>query len=93
MSKHSKSRLTGSRKKRGRARAQHGPAPKAGNAWLDSVDTIHAACAAIEMLSGLLAGYGEEPLEAPLAREAGLTLREHIRQLRAAWDAFTKEQP
>jgi hypothetical protein len=97
MQTHSKKTgLTGSSKKPrrpGRASVARKTAPAQRRDWLDSVDTIHAACATIEMLSGLLAGYGEEPLEAQLAREAGHTLLDHIRQLRVAWNEFTKEGP
>jgi hypothetical protein len=84
----SKARRQASRKRTGAAKRRQA-APNR----LDCADRIHAACAAIEMLSGLLAGHGEELLEAELAREAGHTLLEQIRQLRAAWNQFTKGQP
>jgi hypothetical protein len=88
--------LTTSRKARRQASTKRTGAAKRRQAAPDRVDcadTIYAACAAIEMLGGLLAGYGEELLEAELAREAGHALLDHIRQLRAAWKQFAKEQP
>jgi hypothetical protein len=81
------------KRRQARASVARKAAPAQRRDWLDCVDNIHAACQAIAMLSGLLARYGEDALEGELVREAGSALLDHIRQLRAAWDQFTKERP
>ncbi len=70
MSKHSKSRLTGSRRKRVRpSRPQRAPRRNKPD-WLDAFDAMTEPCARIETLAGLLYACGD-----PMAMDARLASR------------------
>jgi hypothetical protein len=95
MSKTSKSRLTGSGRKRVRpARAPRRPQSKRQPAWLDTLDAVNERCNRIETLAGLLRACEEpEEMNARLAARAGGFIADDLRQVKELLDGLQKETP
>ena len=82
--KSSKSRLTGSRKKRvRRSRSRRRPQPKLKTAWLNVLDAIDERCRRIETMAGLLRACDEpEEMNTRLAVSAGSFMADDLCQVK-----------
>jgi len=68
--------------KRPTARPARPPAEAVGQAQPDWLDEVRSCCHAIETLSGLLRGYGDDELEGELARSVGNMFDLEVQQLK-----------